>query len=68
MSDNVSRTIGLFIDGGYYAKIDEGLARSSTRRVNLRALMEFITEYTCKMDDLRRDKVSIIESHYFRST
>ena len=66
MSDNVSRTIGLFIDGGYYAKIDEGLARSSTRRVNLRALMEFITEYICKMDDLRRDKVSIIESHYYR--
>ena len=28
-------SIGVFIDGGYYAKIDEGLKRSLSMQVNL---------------------------------
>ena len=36
--DNLS--VGVFIDGGYYAKINEGL--QDGKNVNLKALMEFI--------------------------
>ena len=34
-SDNLS--IGVFIDGGYFAKIDEGLAKKKMGKVNVKA-------------------------------
>lgn len=33
-------SVGVFIDGGYYAKINEGFAEK--REVNLKALLSFI--------------------------
>ena len=36
-----NKSIGVFIDGGYYAKINEGF--DNTRKVNLKGLLSFIT-------------------------
>lgn len=66
MTDHGIRSAGIFIDGGYYAKIDEGLAKVMSKSVNLKGLMDFIMEYICKMDGLSRNKISITESHYYR--
>ena len=40
--DNLS--IGVFIDGGYYAKIDEGLAKKNMGKVNVKGLFQYIPE------------------------
>ena len=66
MSANDIKSIGVFIDGGYYAKIDEGLKKEKSMKVNLKGLFNFIIESVCSMDGLRPDKVSITESHYYR--
>ena len=67
MSDLGIKSVGIFIDGGYYAKIDEGYRKiKSPMRVNLRGLFNFILERICHMDGIRADKVSITESHYYR--
>ena len=61
------KSVGVFIDGGYYAKIDEGFSRiKSPQRVNLKGLLSFIAEQICRMDGIRPDKISITESHYYR--
>lgn len=61
------KSVGVFIDGGYYAKIDEGFSRIKLpQRVNLKGLLNFITEQICRMDGIRPDKISITESHYYR--
>jgi len=66
MTHQEIRSVGLFIDGGYYAKIDEGLQKTASKSINLKNLMDFILNQICEMDNLRKDKVSITESHYYR--
>ena len=66
MTHQEIRSVGLFIDGGYYAKIDEGLQKTAFKSINLKNLMDFILSQICEMDNLRKDKVSITESHYYR--
>ena len=61
-----NRSIGVFIDGGYYAKINEGLAASGPYRVNLKGLLQFITEKLATMDDIARRHIFITECHYYR--
>lgn len=41
MAHEENLSIGVFIDGGYYAKINEGFGEA--REVNLKALLNFIT-------------------------
>lgn len=36
------QSIGLFIDGGYYAKINEALEESMSMNINVSSLMTFI--------------------------
>ena len=36
------QSIGLFIDGGYYAKINEALEESMSLNINVSSLMSFI--------------------------
>ena len=45
-AENLS--IGVFIDGGYFAKIDEGLARTNQGKVNIKGLFKFIPEMISK--------------------
>lgn len=61
-----NRSIGIFIDGGYYAKINEGLAASGPYKVNLKGLLQFITEKLATMDGIARRHIFITECHYYR--
>jgi uncharacterized LabA/DUF88 family protein len=61
-----NRSIGVFIDGGYYAKINEGLAASGHYKVNLKGLLQFITEKLATMDGIARRHIFITECHYYR--
>lgn len=61
-----NRSIGVFIDGGYYAKINEGLAASGPYKVNLKGLLQFITEKLGTMDGIARRHIFITECHYYR--
>lgn len=57
MAISENRSIGVFIDGGYYAKINEGLAKSGPYKVNLKGLLQFITEKLAEMDEIGRAHV-----------
>ena len=63
--DNLS--IGVFIDGGYYAKINEGLqAKSIASGVNLKELLKYIPEWISKSFAVDRKHLYITEAHYYR--
>lgn len=59
-------SIGVFIDGGYYAKIDEGLKRSLSMQVNLNSLLAFIRRQISAKYQVAYEDCQITESHYFR--
>ena len=60
--DNYS--VGVFIDGGYYAKINEGLQNG--RKVNLKALLEYIRRKISDDNGIDPVHLYITESHYYR--
>ena len=59
-----NRSIGVFIDGGYYAKINEGFA--GTRSVNLKGLLSFICKRISQEENIDRKHLYITECHYYR--
>ena len=59
-----NKSIGVFIDGGYYAKISEGFGDG--RKVNLKGLLEFIRLQVAKVDDIDKRHLYITECHYYR--
>lgn len=63
-AENLS--IGVFIDGGYYAKINEGLARTHKGAVNLKNLMNVIPELIGKEYGIDRKILHVTEAHYYR--
>ena len=63
-TDNLS--IGVFIDGGYFAKIDEGLARKKMGKVNVKGLFRFIPEIISRETGIDRKHLYITEAHYYR--
>jgi len=64
-SDNLS--IGVFIDGGYFAKINEGFqAKKQALNVNVKALFSFIPEIIGKSFGIDRKQLYITEAHYYR--
>ena len=62
--DNLS--IGVFIDGGYFAKIDEGLAKKNMGKVNVKGLFQYIPEMISKHFGIDRKLLYITEAHYYR--
>lgn len=64
MPHNENQSIGVFIDGGYYAKINEGFA--GTREVNLRALLDFICRKISQDNGIDRKHLYVTECHYYR--
>lgn len=64
MAHEENLSIGVFIDGGYYAKINEGF--SEAREVNLSALLDFISEKISQDNDIERNRLYITECHYYR--
>ena len=63
---NEQISIGVFIDGGYYAKIDEGLKRSLSLQVNLSSLLAYIRRQISIKYQVPYEDCQITESHYFR--
>jgi uncharacterized LabA/DUF88 family protein len=64
MAHETNLSIGVFIDGGYYAKINEGF--SGLRQVNLKALLDYICKRISKEENIERKRLYITESHYYR--
>lgn len=60
------KSIGVFIDGGYFAKINEGLAKIKAGSVNVKGLLQYIPEAIGKIDSVERRSLYITESHYYR--
>lgn len=64
--ENEYKSIGLFIDGGYYAKINEALEESLSLNINVTSLMGFIRQQICQLTKTDISVCHITESHYFR--
>lgn len=60
------KSIGVFIDGGYFAKINEGLAKIKAGSINVKGLLQYIPEAISKIDSVERRSLYITESHYYR--
>ena len=64
-SDNLS--IGVFIDGGYFAKINEGFkAKGQNINVNVKNLFGYIPEMISKQFGIEKQLLYITEAHYYR--
>ena len=59
-----NKSIGVFIDGGYYAKINEGFG--GARKVNLKGLLDFITGRIASDENIEKRHLYITECHYYR--
>ncbi|MBR5104037.1 MAG: NYN domain-containing protein [Bacteroidales bacterium] len=60
-------SIGVFIDGGYYAKINEGFkTKGMGLNVNVKALLSYIPEMIGKEFGIDRKLLYITEAHYYR--
>ena len=64
MAHDTNLSIGVFIDGGYYAKINEGFG--GLKEVNLKALLDYICKRISKEENIEKDRLYITESHYYR--
>ncbi len=66
MMNTTYQSIGLFIDGGYYAKINDALEQDFSKNVNVTALMDFIRTKVSEISTSSKVDCHIVESHYFR--
>lgn len=64
MAHETNYSVGVFIDGGYYAKINEGL--TGKNEVNLKGLLDYICNRISEEHNIERDRLYITESHYYR--
>ena len=64
MAHETNLSIGVFIDGGYYAKINEGFA--DAREVNLKGLLDYICQRISKEEGIDRKRLYVTECHYYR--
>ncbi len=66
MAHTENLSIGVFIDGGYYAKINEGLKKVGLPQVNITNLLKFIPEIISQKENVELKRLYITESHYYR--
>lgn len=59
-------SIGLFIDGGYYAKIDKSLSQTLAMRIDVTQLMQYIRTKVAEDCSIDKNRCHITESHFFR--
>lgn len=59
-------SIGIFIDGGYYAKIDEGLQRQFSMKLDIKNLFLYLREKIAARYGEHLEDIQITEAHYFR--
>lgn len=59
-------SIGIFIDGGYYAKINEGLQKQLSMKLDIKSLFQYLRETIAGKYSLAVEDIQITEAHYFR--
>lgn len=59
-------SIGVFIDGGYYAKVNRSLKKTENSIIGVRSLFGFITERLADAEHVNPRDCQITEAHYFR--
>lgn len=64
MANGKINSIGLFIDGQYFALIDEGLG--PTQRVNVKGLIRYIQKAVAERFGLEESSCVVTETHFFR--
>ena len=64
MTSTEIHSIGLFIDGHYFALIDEGL--SPSQRVNVKGLIKYIQKAVSEKFGLDTSSCIVTETHFFR--
>ncbi len=60
------QSIGVFIDGGYYAKINDALESGYSKHIDVTALMNFIRKKVSEISGSSKMDCHITENHYFR--
>ena len=66
MAINQIRSIGVFIDGGYYAKIDDTLYETSGMRLDVSKLTHYIRSIVAEQCGAEKSICQVVENHYFR--
>lgn len=61
-----SKSIGVFIDGGYFAKVNESLEEQLSMNIHITSFFQFIREEIARRYNLPIGECFITESHYFR--
>lgn len=61
-----SKSIGIFIDGGYFSKINEALSDQLSLNIKIKSLFDFIRAEIARRSGLEITNCYITESHYFR--
>lgn len=61
-----NKSIGVFIDGGYFAKINEDLQDNLSTNINISGLFNFIRSEIVRRHGFALDECFITEAHYFR--
>ena len=56
-------SVGVFIDGGYYAKINEGLRDTLKMRLKLDRLLEYIRGIVAGDCDVEMSQCHVTEAH-----
>jgi len=59
-------SIGVFIDGGYYAKINRALKQIESSIIRVRSLFEYISRRIAAEEGVDHADCQITEAHYFR--
>lgn len=59
-------SIGVFIDGGYYAKINRALKAQESSIIRVKSLFEFICWRLGWEESVKQEDCQITEAHYFR--
>lgn len=63
---NQTISTGLFIDGGYYAKIDDQLYTTSGMRLDITKLMHYVRASIAELSGVEKSHSQVVEGHYFR--
>jgi uncharacterized LabA/DUF88 family protein len=61
-----NKSIGVFIDGGYFAKINEALQDNLSTNISISGLFSFIRGEIARRHGLALDECFITEAHYYR--
>ena len=59
-------SIGVFIDGGYYAKVNRALKAQERSIIRVRSLFDFICDRLARHEEIDFSDCQITEAHYFR--